>query len=60
MAEMGSGTHMKFRLEKRKWAVTVALLVIGLILIAIGIDKKQEKSVMAKAVRICMECVGIG
>ncbi|MBQ0012338.1 MAG: hypothetical protein KBT07_06475 [Clostridiales bacterium] len=51
---------MKFRLEKRKWAVTVALLVIGLILIAIGIDKKQEKSVMAKAVRICMECVGIG
>ncbi|MBR3057716.1 MAG: thioredoxin [Clostridiales bacterium] len=35
-------------------------LVLAVSLILIGIYKEQMQSVLAKAVRICMECVGIG
>ena len=35
-------------------------LAAGLGLMALGIAQGQPGLVMAKAVRICMECVGIG
>lgn len=44
---------------KRTW-IAICLLLLGAGLIIYGISKKQEKSVFAKAARICMECVGIG
>ena len=36
------------------------LLVLGALLTAVGLLQGQYASVLAKAVRICMECVGIG
>lgn len=36
------------------------LLGIGAALVAIGAAMGQPAAVMAKAVRVCMECVGIG
>ena len=38
----------------------LALLVLGAALTALGAALGQPAAVMAKAVRICMECVGIG
>lgn len=40
--------------------ISAAALTAALLLIAAGIRAGQPASVMAKAVRICMECVGIG
>ena len=36
------------------------LLVLGAGLIALGAGLGQTDAVMAKAIRICLECVGIG
>ena len=36
------------------------LLAAGTALAAIGLLQGQYASVLAKAVRICMECIGIG
>lgn len=36
------------------------LLSAAVVLTAIGIGKKEYLEVMQKAVRICLECIGIG
>ncbi len=38
----------------------VLLLCLGAALLVVGILTGQPGEVMAKAVRICMECVGLG
>lgn len=38
----------------------IILICAGCILMGIGIFLGQPASVMAKAIRVCMECVGIG
>lgn len=37
-----------------------AALAAAAVLIAIGVAQGQPAQVLAKAVRVCMECVGIG
>lgn len=36
------------------------LLLAGAALLGIGLFLGQEQAVLAKAIRICLECVGIG
>lgn len=36
------------------------MIAIALFLIAAGVYLKQPSAVMRKAVRICMECIGLG
>ncbi|MBR3033375.1 MAG: hypothetical protein IKH92_10200 [Clostridiales bacterium] len=38
----------------------VILIVIGIALIVFGISSGQATSVLNKARKICMECIGIG
>ena len=40
--------------------VTAALLAAGALLAAVGAASGQHEQVLAKAVRICLECIGIG
>ena len=48
-------------MEKRKMqAVRIGLLIAAVILIGIGIRFGGGQTVLAKAVRICTECVGLG
>ena len=43
--------------KKALWA---ALLVLAIIFIIIGVTGGGPQSMLAKAVTICMECVGLG
>lgn len=45
---------------KRSHAAGLILLLAGAVLAVIGVAQGQCASVLAKAVRICMECIGIG
>ena len=38
----------------------LALLALALLLIALGIFQGDLRSVLAKAVNICTECIGLG
>ncbi|MCR5617914.1 MAG: hypothetical protein K6F83_06475 [Clostridiales bacterium] len=44
----------------RRYGPAVLLICVSIGLITIGILMKQPESVLHKAVRICMECVGLG
>lgn len=45
---------------KKDRMITVSLILCGIALTAVGVLKGEPVSVMAKAVKICLECVGIG
>lgn len=45
---------------RNKAPVTAALLACAGALIAVGIAVGQNAAVYAKAIRICLECIGIG
>ena len=40
--------------------LTAALLTAGAVLVAAGTAAGQHQQVLAKAIRICLECIGIG
>ena len=44
---------------KKNYPAALALAAAAA-LIAVGIVQKQPAQVLAKAIRVCMECVGIG
>lgn len=44
---------------KRK-IIAICLVLAAVALVAVGIILKQNASVYNKAIRICLECVGIG
>lgn len=44
----------------RKRIISIVLIVASIVLIAVGIVLKQNSAVVTKAIRICLECVGIG
>lgn len=39
---------------------TILLLILAVVLIVAGVIDGQNEQVLEKAVRICMECIGIG
>lgn len=43
-----------------KAAVQVALLLIGAMCVVYGAARGEAGAVLSKAVKICLECVGIG
>ena len=44
----------------KRYLPTILLIIAAAGLMAVGIVLKQPHSVFEKAVRICMECIGIG
>lgn len=46
-------------MERRK-ALTLGLLLGSALLTGLGLALGQQTEVLAKAVRVCLECVGIG
>lgn len=45
--------------EKRA-AVQIVLLILGTAMVCFGIYRGETAIVLGKAVRVCLECVGIG
>jgi len=46
--------------EKMRYAAGLLLLAAGAVMMAAGIRNGEMVTVMQKAIRICMECIGIG
>ena len=44
----------------KKAAVQVLLLLAGIAMLISGIWREEAQTVFSKAIRLCMECVGIG
>ena len=44
----------------KKAAVLVLLLLAGIAMLIFGIWREEAQTVFSKAIRLCMECVGIG
>ena len=40
--------------------ISVAVIVISLLMIVVGIYRDEVRDVFNKAIRICLECIGIG
>lgn len=45
----------------RRWIIIPILLSLaGIVLIAAGIIRGEQNAIFEKAIRICLECIGIG
>ncbi|MDD3400196.1 MAG: CD1871A family CXXC motif-containing protein [Eubacteriales bacterium] len=44
----------------KKWILTIVIFLAGAALVTVGVCLGEPQSVLSKAVRICLECIGIG
>lgn len=47
-------------MRSKRWLVPAALMAAGGVLIALGVYRGEVRTVLQKAIYICLECVGIG
>lgn len=40
--------------------IKAAFLVLGIAFVVIGVNRGESATVFAKAIKLCLECVGIG
>ena len=50
---------MKLR-NSKKAAVQAVLLVVGIAMLCFGVWRGETATVLSKAIKLCLECVGIG
>lgn len=50
---------MKIKERNIKW-ITLSVFIISLAMVGAGIANGEPDIVLAKAIRICMQCIGIG
>lgn len=43
-----------------KPVMQVALLIVGVAMVCFGVMRGEADAVLAKAIRLCLECIGIG
>lgn len=44
----------------KRYLPAILLIIVAAALIVVGVYMHQPESVLHKAVRICMECIGLG
>ena len=44
----------------RQWALRAAIIIAAAAFIAAGVIRGEQWEIMDKAVKICLECIGIG
>lgn len=47
-------------MKRKKLLISLCLLILGFGMIALGVLRGEHTAVWFKAVRICLECIGIG
>lgn len=47
-------------MKAKRLAVSLCLLLIGAVMIWLGVLRGEHHTVLEKAIRICLECIGIG
>lgn len=47
-------------MKRGGWIVPVCLLLAGALMIALGVARGEHQTVLEKAIKICLECMGIG
>ena len=59
-----SGKHLfnpkGVKILKNKRMIQLALIVIGISMLVYGVSRGEAAVVLSKAIKICLECVGIG
>nr|WP_182426572.1 MULTISPECIES: CD1871A family CXXC motif-containing protein [unclassified Clostridium] len=45
---------------RKKAAVQIVLLMAGAAMLCFGVWRGEEATVLSKAIKLCLECVGIG
>ena len=51
---------MELSHAKKKAAAQVVLLVVGVVMLCFGVWRGEAATVLSKAIKLCLECVGIG
>ena len=51
---------MKSFFKKNRRVFSATTILIGIALITAGVFRGEEKVVLKKATKICLECIGIG
>ena len=46
--------------RRNKTVLQLVLLTIGVAMLSFGVLRGEADTVLAKAIRLCLECVGIG
>lgn len=46
--------------EKSRKIISITIFAIGILCLMYGVHRGEVDTVFSKAVRICLECVGIG
>lgn len=44
----------------RIWLLRVIILALAIAGIIVGINRQEVRTVFSKAIRICLECIGLG
>lgn len=52
-------TVIKMKTDKKR-IIGLALALVGAVMMAFGVTDGEHREVFEKAVRICLECIGIG
>lgn len=47
-------------MKSKHWIIPACLLCAGVLMIALGIMRGEHHTVLEKAIKICLECIGIG
>lgn len=47
-------------MKAKRLAVSLCLFLLGTLMIVLGVLRGEHHTVLEKAIRICLECIGIG
>lgn len=47
-------------MKGKRLALSLCLFLLGILMIWLGVLRGEHHTVLEKAVRICLECIGIG
>ena len=47
-------------MKRKRLVISLCLFLLGALMIGLGTARGEHHTVLEKAVRICLECIGIG